>query len=266
MNRISTLKELKSFLFLWLSQTVSELGTAMTDYALVIWTYQKTGMASSVTMLTFCMFLPTILFRFIAGTYVDRRNKKRIMLTADLIAALSSLLVLGLYTSSILEIWHLYLINIVLSFMNSFQESASFVAISLIVPQKHYARIGGLQGISGSIVAILAPALGSILLVLGGLRLVLICDLVSCAAAFLVLLFLVKIPEIAREEKSPVDLSFLRVYLLYRSDNEPFGLSGGLEYQQFHGICSGRHHGGKPYGDPSREGACPNAGKSVFGP
>ena len=185
MNKLSTIKELKSFLLLWLSQTVSELGTAMTDYALIIWAYQKTGMASSVTMLTFCMFLPTILFRFIAGTFVDRRNKKRIMLTSDLIAACGSLLVLGLFTGSILEIWHLYLINMVLSFMNSFQESASFVAISLIVPEKHYTRIGGLQGIYEKRAEEYA----------GGMELVLICDLASFAFAFLVLLFLVKIPE-----------------------------------------------------------------------
>ena len=201
MNKLSTIKELKSFLLLWLSQTVSELGTAMTDYALIIWAYQKTGLASSVTLLTFCTFLPTILFRFIAGAYVDRKNKKRIMLTADLIAACGSLLVLCLHTGAVLEIWHLYLINIILSFMNSFQESASFVAISLIVPQKHYTRIGGLQGISGSVVSILAPALGSILLVIGGLNLVLICDLMSFGVAFLTLLFLVKIPEKNQETK-----------------------------------------------------------------
>lgn len=201
MNKLSTIKEHKSFLLLWSSQTVSELGTAMTDYALIIWAYQKTGMASSVTLLTFCAFLPTILFRFIAGAYVDRRNKKRIMLAADMIAALGSLLVLGLYSGAVLEIWHLYLINIILSFMNSFQESASFVAISLIVPEKHYTRIGGLQGISGSIVSILAPALGSILLVIGGLDLVLICDLVSFGIAFIVLIFLVKIPEPEHDKK-----------------------------------------------------------------
>ena len=202
MNKLSTIKELKSFLLLWSSQTVSELGTAMTDYALIIWAYQKTGMASSVTLLTFCAFLPTILFRFIAGAYVDRRNKKRIMLAADMIAALGSLMVLGLYSGAVLEIWHLYLINVILSFMNSFQESASFVAISLIVPEKHYTRIGGLQGISGSIVSILAPALGSILLVIGGLDLVLICDLVSFGIAFIVLIFLVKIPEPEHDKKT----------------------------------------------------------------
>ena len=223
MNKLSTIKELKSFLLLWFSQTVSELGTAMTDYALVIWAYQKTGLASSVTMLTFCMFLPTILFRFIAGTFVDHRNKKRIMLTADLIAACGSLVVLGLFTGSLLEIWHLYLINIVLSFMNSFQESASFVAISLIVPQKHYTRIGGLQGISGSIVSILAPALGSVLLVAGGMELVLICDLVSFASAFMILLFFVKIPEIRQKntENEPF-LKSCRDGITFLKDNKAF--------------------------------------------
>ena len=46
MRKISIIKELRSFLLLWSSQTVSELGTAMTDYALIIWVYQKTGTAS----------------------------------------------------------------------------------------------------------------------------------------------------------------------------------------------------------------------------
>ena len=67
-----TIKDLRNFLLLWGSQTVSELGTAMTDYAIVIWVYGRTGTASSVTLLTLCMFMPTILFRFIAGTLADR--------------------------------------------------------------------------------------------------------------------------------------------------------------------------------------------------
>ena len=45
---------------LWGSQTVSQLGTAMTDYAVIIWVYSQRGTASSVTLLTVCTFLPTI--------------------------------------------------------------------------------------------------------------------------------------------------------------------------------------------------------------
>ena len=195
-----SLKQLYSFLLLWGSQTVSQLGTAMTDYAVIIWVYSQKGTASSVTLLTVCVFLPTIFFRFLAGNVVDRWNKKQIMLIADLVAACGSLAVLVLHSADILQIWHLYVINFLLSLMNAFQEPASFVAVSMLVPKEHYARASGLQGFSGAAVSILAPALGALLLAFGGLDMVLIVDLVTFAVAFLVLLFLIRIPEAERPE------------------------------------------------------------------
>ena len=194
-----SLKHLHSFLLLWGSQTVSQLGTAMTDYAIIIWVYSQRGTASSVTLLTVCTFLPTIFFRFLAGSVVDRQNKKRIMLIADLLAACGTLAVFVLHSADVLQIWHLYVINFLLSLMNAFQEPASFVAVSLLVPKEHYARAGGLQGFSGAAVSILAPALGALLLACGGLDLVLMIDLTTFAVAFLVLLFLIWIPEEKRQ-------------------------------------------------------------------
>jgi len=193
-------KQLHSFLLLWGSQTVSQLGTAMTDYAVIIWVYSRKGTASSVTLLTVCTFLPTIFFRFLAGSVVDRQNKKRIMLTADLLAACGTLAVFALHSADVLQIWHLYVINFLLSLMNAFQEPASFVAVSLLVPKEHYARAGGLQGFSGAAVSILAPALGALLLACGGLDLVLMVDLSTFAVAFLILLFLIRIPEGERQK------------------------------------------------------------------
>ena len=202
MKQSHTIKSLRSFLLLWGSQTVSELGTAMTDYAIIIWVYGQQGTASSVTLLTLCAFMPTILFRFIGGTLADRWNKKRIMLLSDLAAACGTAAVFALFSFSALRIWHLYVINVLLSLMNAFQVPASFVATSLLVPKEHYARVSGLQGLSGSAIAILAPALGSVLLTFGGMRVVLICDLASFALAFLVLLFFIRIPEPERKRET----------------------------------------------------------------
>ena len=199
MNRHS-IKQLHSFLLLWGSQTVSQLGTAMTDYAIIIWVYSQKGTASSVTLLTVCSFLPTIFLRFLAGSMVDRWNKKRIMLIADLLAACGTLAVFVLHSAEVLEIWHLYVINFLLSLMNAFQEPASFVAVSMLVPKEHYARAGGLQGFGGAAISILAPALGALLLAYGGLEMVLIVDLATFAIAFLVLLFLIRIPEVEKTE------------------------------------------------------------------
>lgn len=106
---------LRDFFILWSSQAVSELGTAMTNFALIIWVYSQEGTAFSITFLTLCSFLPTILFRFIAGAIADRWNKKRIMLLADLMAACGTLTVLILYSLSALQVWHLYVINFLLS-------------------------------------------------------------------------------------------------------------------------------------------------------
>ena len=198
MNKHS-FKQLHSFLLLWGSQTVSQLGTAMTDYAIIIWVYSQKGTASSVTLLTVCSFLPTIFLRFLAGSIADRWNKKRIMLIADLLAACGTLAVFVLHSADVLQIWHLYVINFLLSLMNAFQEPASFVAVSMLVPREHYARASGLQGFSGAAISILAPALGALLLAYGGLDVVLITDLATFAVAFLTLLFLIRIPEPERQ-------------------------------------------------------------------
>jgi len=197
---------LRDFLILWGSQAVSTLGTAMTNFALIIWVYEQKGTASSIALLSVFSFLPSILFCFIAGTIADRWDKKRIMLTADLLAAVGTVTVLILHANSVLQIWHLYIINFLLSFMNAFQNPASYVATSLLVPKEQYVRVSGLYAFSGSIVTILAPAIASTVLAYGGLRNVLVIDLGTFAIAFLTLLFFIKIPAIKRdkEEKEPI--------------------------------------------------------------
>lgn len=195
MKEISVFKELRSFLLLWSSQAVSELGTAMVNFALIIWIHEQQGTVSSVTLLTLCSFLPTILFRFVAGALADAWNKKRIMLLADALAACGTGVIWLLFSKDALQIGHIYVINVLLSFMNAFQVPAAYTATSLLVPQKHYSRAGGLQGFSGAAISILSPALGGVLLAVGGLDAVLLFDLVSFSIALLVLLFFIKIPE-----------------------------------------------------------------------
>lgn len=194
MKKRTALWELRDFLLLWSTQAISELGTAMTNYALVLWTYAQNETATSLTTLTLSSFLPTILLRFAAGAMADRWNKKHIMLLSDLLAACATGTVLVLHAVNGLRAWQLYLINFLLSCMNAFQVPASFAATSLLVPPRYYAKAGGMQSFSGAAIAILAPALGGLLVTHGGLKLVLVCDLASFVLAITVLQFLIAIP------------------------------------------------------------------------
>ena len=121
MKKKNIIKELRSFLLLWSSQTVSSLGTAMTEFALIVWIYRQAETVTSTTLLALCSFAPTILFRFAAGAIADRLDKKRIMLLTDLFAACGTFSIYLLYSFSALPVWHLYFFNVLLSFMNAFQ-------------------------------------------------------------------------------------------------------------------------------------------------
>ena len=51
---LSDLKEMRSYLLLWFTQMISGLGSAMTGYALVVWSYTREGSALRTALLMVC--------------------------------------------------------------------------------------------------------------------------------------------------------------------------------------------------------------------
>ena len=196
----NTISEMRSYLLLWVTQMISGLGSAMTGYALVIWSYTQEGSALKTAMLMVCTYAPYVLCSIFAGAISDRWDKKKILLSCDTLAALCTLIVLVLLKADQLRIWHLYLVNAVSGLMNTIQQPASEVAVTAILPRKHYQKVGGLRYLSGSINSILTPILATAVLGLGGMDAVILVDLASFAAAFLVLLFFIPIPHISAKK------------------------------------------------------------------
>lgn len=198
---IKTFSEMRSFLLLWVTQMVSGLGSAMTGYALVIWSYTQRGSALVTAMLMVCTYAPYVLFSVFAGALSDRWDKKKILLLCDALAALSTLIVLILLKTGQLRIWHLYLVNAVSGLMNTIQQPASEVAVTALLPRKHYQKVGGLRYLSSSVNSILTPILATAVLGLAGMDAVILIDLISFAAAFVVLLCFIPIPDTRAEQQ-----------------------------------------------------------------
>ena len=55
------IKELRTFLILWSTQALSQLGSVMTSFALTLWLYEKTGSALQTALLSICSYVPYIL-------------------------------------------------------------------------------------------------------------------------------------------------------------------------------------------------------------
>jgi MFS family permease len=83
----------------------------MTWFALTLYAYQKTGQATTLSLLGFFHFLPLILLSPLAGALVDRYPRKWAMLAADLGGGLATGFLLLLYLLGRLEVWPLYLVS-----------------------------------------------------------------------------------------------------------------------------------------------------------
>ncbi|MCM1105246.1 MAG: MFS transporter [Clostridium sp.] len=185
----------KKYIIFWLSQTVSQLGSQITGFALILWAYSQSHSALTVSLMSFFNYVPYILTSLVAGAFVDRHSKKKIMLVSDTIAAACSVSVLVFSMSGGLQIVHIYIVNFVIGWMNAFQGPASAVAVGKMVPEEKLAQVSGMNSFSGNLIMILAPVLSASLFAFGGLTVVLFVDLASFAFAFAVLLLLIQIPE-----------------------------------------------------------------------
>ena len=96
-------RSFKKYIILWLSQSVSGLGSSMTGFALVLWAYGQNHSAMSVSLMSFCNYVPYVLLSLFVGGFIDRHKKKAIMLVSDSIAAVGSLAVLAFLFAGCLD-------------------------------------------------------------------------------------------------------------------------------------------------------------------
>ena len=216
------MKNKQNYILLWLSQSFAQLGSSMTDFALIIWVYKQTGSAMAVSLLTFFTYLPYVLVSIFAGVFVDAHKKKSIMLFANTISAVCMVAVIILFFMGSLKIWQIYIINIVTGTMNAFQNPALTVAIGLMVPKEKYARISGLSSFSTSLIAVVTPMLAAFVSSFLGLAGVFAINILTFLIAFLSLLLLIEIPENHIESLKLEDTNILR------------GCSKGLSFIKMH--------------------------------
>jgi MFS family permease len=189
-----SLNELRSFLTVWAGQLVSALGSGLTSFAVAVTVYQKTGSAEQFGLLMFAWIAPALLLSPVAGTLVDRWDRRRVLIVGDTGSALMTLATAAIVLSGHFEVWYLFVTSAVGSLIGSFQEPAFTAAVAAIVPRHHYGRAVGLLQLLQPASMIVAPLLGGALVLTIGLGGIMVIDGVTYVAAIAGLL-LVAIPS-----------------------------------------------------------------------
>ncbi len=219
-----TNKGMKPFLILWSTQALSQLGSTMTSFALTLWLYETTGSALQTALLSICSYTPYVLMSIFAGALSDRWDKKKTMLVCDTLAACCSVVVLLLLGANALMPVHMYCLNAVSGLMNTVQQPASEVTLTLITPKTQYQRASGLKSFSNALITILHPVIATALYAALGMGGVIAVDLGTFLAAFIGLACFVQVPPVERQGENDTRESVLS------------SAKAGLAYLRDHGL------------------------------
>jgi MFS family permease len=180
-----------AFLVVWVGQIVSLIGTGVTRFAFTIWAWQVTGTATALALVGFFSFTPAILISPIAGALIDRWDRRRAMMLSDFAAVTSTLVVLFLFSTGQLEVWHLYITGAVTGFFSAFQFPAYSATVTLMVSKEQYGRASGLLSMAEFGSSIVSPIIAALALPIIGIGGILVIDVVTFCVALFTLLFVI---------------------------------------------------------------------------
>lgn len=158
---------LRGYIILWIGQLVSLLGSSIVQFAIVWWITITTESEFMLAISFFLGFAPTVFLIPIAGVFVDRWSRKKIIATVDFFQALVTVFLIYLFMigleSWVLMIWVLAIITLRAIFQ-AFHNPAVDAIIPLLVPKEKLSRMNGLNYFFTGIIFLTGPIIGAVLL------------------------------------------------------------------------------------------------------
>lgn len=166
----------QSILRFFTAQTISLFGSALVQYGIIWHITLSTLSGKLLTIATLCGFLPQLAVSLIAGTWIDRCNRKAVIMLSDTLIALATLvLALSLWMGAE-NYTLLFLVLIVRSAGTGVQTPTVNAIIPQITPKESLMRVNGIQSTLNSVMMFVSPAAGGIILSFAPLESLLLID------------------------------------------------------------------------------------------
>ncbi|MBV6670073.1 MFS transporter [Xanthomonas euvesicatoria pv. alangii] len=189
------------FWAVFVGQALSLVGSALTQFVLLWWITDTTGSVSALAAAGMAALVPQALLSPLGGTFADRYSRRVIMAITDIVSALCMAILIALFLSDRIELWHLYAMMFVRSAMQAFQMPAAAASMPMLVPASFLPRAIGLSQTMQSVSAVAAAPLGALAISVMPLGWALTIDIATALLGVTVLLVF-RIPQI-RERAVP---------------------------------------------------------------
>jgi MFS family permease len=185
---------IKTFAFIWSGQLFSTLSSQVVTFSVIFWLSIKTGSAGVLALGTLSSMLPNLILGFFTGVLVDRWDRKRTMIVADLYVAAVTLVIIVLIWAGDVHIGYLYAMLALRSVGSAFHVPAMEASVPLLAPKDKLMRVAGVDNMIFSVSTIASPALAALFISLFDISRVLWFDIIGALIACTSLLF-VHIPN-----------------------------------------------------------------------
>lgn len=179
---------------IYCGQASSLIGSALTQFVLLWWITDTTNDLSALAIAGMVGLLPQALLGPIGGAIADRYNRRAIMIGADAISALCMVVLIVLFLTNSVQLWHIYSMMFIRSAMQAFQQPAAAASTAMLVPKSFLPRAAGLDQTLLGIMVVAAAPLGALAIALMPIGYALAIDVVT-ALLGITPLFFYRIPQ-----------------------------------------------------------------------
>ncbi|MED1558921.1 MFS transporter [Bacillus paramycoides] len=172
----------RSFFFMWIGSAISELGGAFGTLCNSILVYELTGSKTALSSMWLLYFIPSLILQLISGPYIDKWSRKWIMIFSQWTRAFVFLLPLVMLFTNNIEVWHVYVVQIIVGLITPLYTPASQAITPSIVSKEQLQNANAYIDGMTRLMMFLAPVLGGIIIKFIGIKLTI---LFVCSCLFI---------------------------------------------------------------------------------
>lgn len=159
----------RTFLIVWISQSFSVFGSALTFFAITIYLTQtlypdpsqKGELAFALSAIALAFALPNVFMAPLAGAWADRADRKRTMMAMDFVNGVLSLVITALVLMGWMNLTYLLILMVLASIVGAFHNAAFDTSYAMLVTEKQLPRANGMMQTIFSLSAVLSPAIAA---------------------------------------------------------------------------------------------------------
>ncbi|MFK4289342.1 MFS family permease [Bacillus sp. RC240] len=163
----------RSFFYMWIGSAISELGGAFGTLCNSILVYELTGSKTALSSMWLLYLIPSLILQLISGPFIDKWSRKWIMIFSQWMRASVFLLPLAMLVTSSIEVWHIYVVQIIVGIITPLYTPASQAITPTVVNKEQLQDANAYIDGMTRLMMFLAPVIGGIVIKFIGIELTL---------------------------------------------------------------------------------------------